>query len=89
MTELSIVKHVSKPQHTGGHLASLISCREKTKTKIVTESDSANCEIHWDGVNINNWRNELNLFSRCRRQQPLVFKASRGLISLYLKRARF
>lgn len=36
MTELSIVEHVehvSKPQHTGGHLASPISCREKTKQK--------------------------------------------------------
>lgn len=48
----------------------------------MTESDSANCEIHWDGVNINNWGNELNLFPRCRRESsPWVFQASRGLIS--------
>lgn len=87
MTEPSIVEHVSEPQHTGGHPASPIPCMGET----VTESDSANCGIHWDGVNINNWGNELNLFSRCRRESSLwVFKASRGLISrLVLRKCIF
>lgn len=79
MTEPSIVEHVSKSQHTGGRLAYPVPCMEG---KTVTESDSANCGIHWDGVNINNWGNELNLVPGCRRESsPWVFKASGGLIS--------
>lgn len=65
MTELSVVEHVSKPQRTGGRLASLMPCMEKQTNKnkrLVTESDSTSCEIHWDGVNVNKWRMNLICF---------------------------
>lgn len=74
MTELSVVEHVSKPQHTGGRLASLMPCMEKqTKKKkksqrLVTESDSTSCEIHWEGVNVNNWRMNLICFLDARER---------------------